>query len=160
MVQPWECTHTHGQTAPAPILLPPQLMREVNMANLCVCIRVFVHLAVSHWSIEGMSVSSLDPFPWKPKCCRGNMKKWVSWLWNVSGTMVRHYCHGISIPTHSSLVISSFLECFYTKIAPLFMLHILRKTDSKCIFFIALPSNEQQMGFNLIIPTYLRREWR
>ena len=34
----------------------------------------------------------------------------ISLLWNDSGPMVRHYCHGISISTHPSLVLSSFLS--------------------------------------------------
>ncbi len=28
----------------------------------------------------------------------------ISWLWNVSGPMDRHYCHGLTISTHPSLV--------------------------------------------------------
>ena len=36
----------------------------------------------------------------------------ISWLCNVSGPMVRHYCHRISISTHLSLVISSFFKGF------------------------------------------------
>ncbi len=35
----------------------------------------------------------------------------ISWLWNVSGPMIQHNCHGISISTHPSLVIlRSFLN--------------------------------------------------
>ena len=34
----------------------------------------------------------------------------ISWLCNISGPMVRHNCHRITIFTHPSLVVSSFLN--------------------------------------------------
>ncbi len=36
------------------------------------------------------------------------IKSVISWLWNVSGPMVRHYCHGLTISTHPSLVLQLF----------------------------------------------------
>ncbi len=32
----------------------------------------------------------------------------ITWLWNISGPMVRHYCHGSTIFTHPSLVLQLF----------------------------------------------------
>ncbi len=39
---------------------------------------------------------------------QGHIALQISWLWNVSGPMVRHCCHGLTIFTHPSLVLRLF----------------------------------------------------
>ncbi len=94
------------------------LLHGPSLLQICEAAQLPLHkktgqfsLATSLSSLKAYSISLLPlDSGMGTYCCKNSPQtnRQISWLCNVSGPMVRHNCHGLSISTHPSPVDSSF----------------------------------------------------